>query len=1051
MRNRVCVLFVCALFLTGMAVPLLAGEYSWQQPHARVLPTGDLEWAPKPFVFKKGASVRYIDYEGGDDRNTGESPQAPWKHHPWDVAATGKAKACTGIHTYVFKRGVIYRGRMIANESGKPDNPIRLTSDPDWGTGEAVISGAKRVTGWKQGADHKDLPDTDKVWFADVDFAPRCLWMVREDEEVIRIALARTPNWTVSDPRDIKSEWWAWKIDEWWKDKHKTKSPSGMTIHFPTDKEQINREPDYYRDAIVWTEFAICMGTPYATRVEVVDTDKGALGVQGPYYGHSMRIWNNNRYYLEDKPHYLDAPGEFWFDRKGKGGRLYVRLPRDADPNSTVLEAGKTTTIIDSQGMSHVTFSGLTFRFSNVHWDYHERFWKHKEVDCACIRLIGSGTNLRVTNCRFEHVAKAVRFHAAGKQDRVDEVVITDNEMRHLDHGAVSLACGGGYGTIDPPVGLLGRIRVLRNRLHRIGLRPIRFGHGHAIGISSPETAEIAGNILTRCYGSGLFVFGGKGGARATDVPLSRVLMHHNKVVESLLNSNDWGGIEFWQIGPAYLYSNISGDPGGYWNWKWATSKPAFGARLGMAYYLDGGFKGYVFNNIAWGRNNDPKSKYCNKTAFNEAGIPILNSYFNNTAYKFAVGHNYNPNGGRHKFLGNLWVDIAQIVFQHGKRYDDKEEHTRDYPYDAIAFARNIFHEITGDLGHFEWNGKSYAKPEAFRAALEERKALQSDFGQVAEAMPLQAPEKHDFRPKAGSAAIDQGVRHFVPWGLFRTVGEWQFHQNHTDPTVVQDEHFYAAPYYAKRHDYHKKPDFPLTAKGITAESFVAGPLEDWTESALKLNGTDQYLVCSNDLLVQEHVYEVGRNKAKKRTAAGRDFYSPAVRDSSFLLEFHLRLDRPDAAGVLLQKMGDAAGISLVVQQGGKLCLQLKATGKEATAESRAALNDGKWHHVIVECDRPAGEIRFYLDGRPTGSAPGLAAGPSLYAPADLFLGGTPEGECLAVTLDFARVSLGTLADAKTTIEELYALQFAGPQYRDFCGNEIQRERRDAGAVEHVE
>ncbi len=37
-------------------------------------------------------------------------------------------------------------------------------------------------------------------------------------------------------------------------------------------------------------------------------------------------IMRNMRYYLEDKPHYLDDPdGEYWFDKKGEGGRLYLR------------------------------------------------------------------------------------------------------------------------------------------------------------------------------------------------------------------------------------------------------------------------------------------------------------------------------------------------------------------------------------------------------------------------------------------------------------------------------------------------------------------------------------------------------------------------------------------------------------------------------------------------------------------------------------------------------------------------------------------------------
>ena len=40
----------------------------------------------------------------------------------------------------------------------------------------------------------------------------------------------------------------------------------------------------------------------------------------------------------------------------------------------------------------------------------------------------------------------------------------------------------------------------------------------------------------------------------------------------------------------------------------------------------------------------------------------------------------------------------------------------------------------------------------------------------------------------------------------------------------------------------------------------------------------------------------------------------------------------------------------------------------------------------------------------------------------------------------------GTLAEADTTIEELYAWEFAGPQLRDFTGRESVG-ARDAGAI----
>jgi hypothetical protein len=316
--------------------------------------------------------------------------------------------------------------------------------------------------------------------------------------------------------------------------------------------------------------------------------------------------------------------------------------------------------------------------------------------------------------------------------------------------------------------------------------------------------------------------------------------------------------------------------------------------------------------------------------------------------------------------------------------------------------------------------------------------------------MPLRDPDKQDFRPVTGSAAIDNGVQCFVPWGLYRMVGEWNFYKNNTDPTVVQDEHFYAAPYYSQRGEYRNKPQFHLKGTGITAESYVKGPLEDWTEGALKLNGDGQYLSCSNDVLVQKNQYKVGRgNKVQTRTASGKDFYSPAVRDSNFLIELYVKIEPGQTKGVLMRKMSDA-GFSLQLGNSGKLKMILKTGSPQSEAVSRTAVADGRWHHIIAECDRKAGKVNFYIDGKRDSTGEGFFEGQTLYSDSDLYAGGTPQGDCIKATFDFARICLGTLADAKTTIEELYAWQFNGPFLRDFCGNKPVG-KRDAGAVELVE
>ena len=71
----------------GLANAQNAARWSWQEPQAKVLPTGDLEWTPTAFAFKPGKSVRYIDFDSGSDANDGLSKQTPWKHISTELTA----------------------------------------------------------------------------------------------------------------------------------------------------------------------------------------------------------------------------------------------------------------------------------------------------------------------------------------------------------------------------------------------------------------------------------------------------------------------------------------------------------------------------------------------------------------------------------------------------------------------------------------------------------------------------------------------------------------------------------------------------------------------------------------------------------------------------------------------------------------------------------------------------------------------------------------------------------------------------------------------------
>jgi hypothetical protein len=177
------------------------------------------------------------------------------------------------------------------------------------------------------------------------------------------------------------------------------------------------------------------------------------------------------------------------------------------------------------------------------------------------------------------------------------------------------------------------------------------------------------------------------------------------------------------------------------------------------------------------------------------------------------------------------------------------------------------------------------------------------------------------------------------------------------------------------------------------------------------------------------------------------DYRSPQIQRTNFLLEVYFQTSPGHVGGVLMEKMKEA-GYSLSVNERGAVEFSVRGADAARSIASQVPVNDGQWHHVIAEADRRSATLRLYVDGKPAARGPGVNASVSLANQADLFVGGTPQGRCLNGTLEFARIALGTLADAKTTIDELYAWQFSGPFLSDWSGRVPSLGKRDAGAIE---
>ncbi len=960
-------------------------KYSWETQQAKVLPNGDLEWAPNDFEFKSGNSVRYIDFENGTDINDGLTTSTPWKHHPWDPEAIGKADNTTGIHTYVFKRGVIYRGYLLAMSSGTNTNPIRLTSDPGWGKGEAAIYGSVKIEdGWTKADETTapNIPNPEMVWYKDIGDLENLTKLVCEvtDSSVNRIYLARSPNF-VNTPDEPMKTWWSFT----------GKAAAGDNLNLTDTKNLVEADVNHYKGGDIWAiENAIVMATLWKQKIQDYNPSTNTLKVSTPNFGGK-----NCKYYVENTPYMLDAPGEYYYDRIKR--RIYIRLNNDKDPNTTTVEVASRNRLILLSGRNNIEISGLTFGFTTCD------DLRLSNEDGKPAILIMTCSNITIKNCKFHYLNGGIR--AGGGNGK--NIVISDNEMNYMDDFCIFT-----YGPEE--------VSVLRNKIFETGTRHLSRWYGSIPAIAGTmSVGEIAGNIIEHSWGSGINITWGKGGSSDATIPFIRGFMHHNKVSHSLQGVNDYGGIEAWQGGPVFLYNNISDDAQG-WHYDWGTQRVS----LGYAFYLDGSFKNYVFNNIAKGR-----AWHLNSAAYMHV-LGFYNYWVHNVAYNlgeltFSGDGNLAPDGQNY-YLANV-SDSTKLQFNHTTRQSG-------IPFES--YAKNVFSQNSFE-GTFVTNSPGGRLKLNFSDFVDLLNSYTPDLGSVgfeASKRVFANPAKNDFRPTESSELIDQGVKFFVPFPLSRVVGEWHFNKHREDSTLIKGENFYFTSEFNNRETYNDVPKNHLKAYGLTTESFVMGDLEDWAEGALMFDGIQTF--CSAD-----------HNIAGATVCNNVD-----MTDNSFILECYFKTDENFTNGNLISKFGDTGlGYQLDVDQNGNIRFSIIENGSFSFSQAGSTpVNKGNWHHVLAEVNRLNEIMTLYIDGvlangASTGTLP--LKGISLTNTSDLLIGKNKDGNFFSGEIDFIRISKGTLNDGKTTIDELYKWEFNGSFLYDFAGNSPIG-KRDAGALE---
>ena len=705
-----------------------------------------------------------------------------------------------------------------------------------------------------------------------------------------------------------------------------------------------------------------------------------------------------SRYFIENLPFLLDAGGEFFYCPKRK--KLFVRLPGDQNPNTAHLEAGRHEVILS-------ILNGADIEIENLHFaginelpikTASTRFWRGALHNSA-IQLSGNTERIRVSSCRFTNLPFGIISFCSNRPQKelLEQIIIENNVFENIGGSAVTLSA---ISRLRAPVlktgktGRLRRVKLTGNEVNLAGARRISlWGFDHGLCLVDAELSEVAYNTTRRTAGSGIIVFAPPfyhqfGKNPQLEVPVQRNSIHHNRVEDSLLSLQDYGGIAYWHGGPAYLYANTSVNPVGYKHTHFRRKPNKHGtcyrsSCFGIGMYADHGYKVYAFDNRIMGKSGDCRSQFYNACGWNEAA-GFLNAVFNNDIRNFAIPIRKGmTESNRSRYLGNLLKGAHDAFF----RLD--AEHVE---FDSLAFAGN---RLEGDSNVIA-AGHALGPKQTDRTLTHWQKRLKGNMA-IAHRTGTHLPA----RSLPEQTQNHQKTRVFVPWGIAYTQGEYHFVPYPKKITRIIDEHlFWNQDWRSRAAARTATPRNHLTGVNIDHSSFIEGGLESWARGVLRLNGRNQHVQAVSTKLFQP-------------------------RRKKFIAEFYLRVRN---AGPLCMKVdATGQGYRIDVLADGNLGIDYRPLPNKHQANRSGNVNllDDRYHHLLVEIDAHRKQFcRLFVDGTPVPLMPAQGFIENTVDRSNRLHLAFDGKAHLSCDIDFFRFANGTLEESHTDIDELYQWQF---------------------------
>jgi len=578
-------------------------------------------------------------------------------------------------------------------DSGTEQAPITYAAYRDE---KPIISGGRVITGWKKEGDlwTVELPDVKAgTW----QFG--ALWVNGE-----RRTLARTPNndyfYTAGKASPIKD---------------------------PATGKEVSRENIAFKfkpgDVKAWDDLNDVFVVVYHAwetsihRIASVDTENNIVTFTGPAAWSFEQWGKDQRYYVANLREALDAPGEWYLDRKT--GVLYYRAMEGEDLAKAEIVAPVATQLVLLKGdpangkfVEHLHFKGL--RFMHTDWGISPQGQSDPQ---AAYSIPGAfhGIGARfcsVEQCRICHVGTYAVWFALGCQHN----------------------------------------RIVQNRMHDLGAGGVRIGEG-----ASPETeAQAASHNL---IDNNFIHDGGKIFRAAVGVWIGR--SSFNTVSHNEVSDLDYSGMS---IG---------------WCWGYAPSSANHNAiEYNHIHHIGRGVLSDMGGIYTLGISPGTMLRYnlihdVNSYSYGGWGI-----YMDEGSTDILIENNivYNTKtGGFHQHYGKENI-VRNNVFAFSR--EDQIVRSRQEEHISFTFERNIVYFTNGRLLGSNWGNSNYridsnlywdtSNPEIKFAGMtfaEWQSKGRDQHSIIADPLFVD-PEKFDFRLKPESPALKLG---FKPIDLSKT------------------------------------------------------------------------------------------------------------------------------------------------------------------------------------------------------------------------------------------------------------------------------------------